>query len=99
MTTKRLLVVWGAIFFISFAWALVAPSWWQPAYTLLPLGVVALVLLLRTALGQAAGNRANRASAVAVGAEEDLAVDREIKASLTDEGLAWAVATWRKRHL
>ncbi|WP_241473832.1 hypothetical protein [Mycolicibacterium neoaurum] len=97
MTPKRLRVVWVAIFVISFAWAFVAPSWWQPAYILLPLGVVAAVLLLRAALGQAAGNRAHRASAV--DAEEDLAVDREIKASLTDEGLAWAVVTWRKSHL
>ena len=29
----------------------------------------------------------------------DLYVDREIAASLSDEALAWAVGTWRKRYL
>ena len=30
---------------------------------------------------------------------DDVWLEREIAASLTDEALAWAVGTWRKRYL
>jgi hypothetical protein len=33
------------------------------------------------------------------GAAPDPLIEREIAASLTDEALAWALGTWRKRYL
>jgi len=43
--------------------------------------------------------RGRRAVRPGARAGDDLQVDRDIAASLTDESLAWALGTWRARSL
>lgn len=94
MTAKRLLLTSVVLWMACFAWSVIAPSWWAPALSVAP-AVIAAVL----ALGCLAVRDAARARAHQAAAEQSAMVDREVRASLTDEGLAWAVATWRKRYL
>jgi len=78
-------VAYAAAWTACFVWAVVEPTWW----------VVGAVL----ALWWLSFTHADRADARQAAAEQTLLVDRDVKASLTDEALAWAVGTWRKRYL
>ena len=86
MNRRRLFVVAEAVMWVAcFVWALVAPSWWAVC------AVLALWWLSFT--------HHDRADARQAAAQQSLLVDREVRGSLTDESLAWAVGTWRKRYL
>lgn len=50
-------------------------------------------------ISKAATWRGRRAVLPGARAGDDLAFDRDIAASLTDESLAWALGTWRARYL
>lgn len=72
-----------------FRWGVAGQSWWAVA-----LGVAAAAVVLaaaRQCRQQVQRERDERAI--------DAAVEREIKGSLTDEALAWAVLHWRRRLL
>ncbi len=94
MTARKLLVTCAVTWALCFAWAFIAPSWWAPVLSVVPALVGAALALGWLAYRRAARDRARQAAA-----EQSLMVDREVRASLTDEALAWAVATWRKRYL
>lgn len=56
-------------------------------------------MMIKRLIGRAAVWAGRRRPGEAARAGEDPCVEREIAASLTDEALAWAVGTWRKRYL
>ncbi len=78
---------------VCFVWEVLAPSWWAPL-----LSVAALVGTVLAA-GWLSFTHDHRADARQAADEQSRMVDREVRASLTDEALAWAVGTWRKRYL
>ncbi len=85
-TVGGCILAWSA----CFIWSLTGTTWWAPA-----LSAVAAVL------GAMAARRCRRAGMARRAAEaaRSALVAREVASSLTDEALAWAVGTWRKRYL
>ncbi len=73
-----------------FIWSLSGSTWWAPA-----LSVIAAVTGVAAARSR---RRAQLARQQRARATENL-INREIATSLTDEALAWAVHTWRRRYL
>jgi hypothetical protein len=55
--------------------------------------------MIKRLISRAAVWAGRRRPGEAARAGEDPCVEREIAASLTDEALAWAIGTWRKRYL
>lgn len=94
MTARKLLAACAVTWVLCFAWAFIAPSWWAPVLSVVPALVGAVLTLGWLAFKRAPRDRARQAAE-----EQSRMVDREVKASLTDEALAWAVGTWRKRYL
>ena len=94
MIGRRHLLVCALMWVACFAWSLFAPNWWAPVLSLTP-----AILGTALACGWWSLRRAARARARQAAQEQSLIVDREVRVSLTDEALAWAVGTWRKRYL
>jgi hypothetical protein len=57
------------------------------------------LVMIKRLISRAAVWAGRRRPGEAARAGEDPCVEREIAPSLTDEALAWAVGTWRKRYL
>lgn len=94
MNSRRLFAACVVMWVTCFVWSIIAPSWWATALSVPPAFVGAVL-----ALGWLSFARGSRAHARQAAEEQSLLVDREVSASLTDETLAWAVGTWRRRYL